>query len=615
MPLILFFLCISSGSVYAAARWERKYEEVLPLTCCTMVLTMFLFGVFGFLKLGAAVVCAACAGLYVLTALRVGKQKTGRVLLQNVFTPGFALFLAFNLMYIVCIYGKLFDCDDEFSHWGDTVRILCNLDVFGTHPAANALYPSYPPAMSLFQYFLQKLKHWQPGHPLVEWMCYYAYRVFALSLIMPMCTRIRRDWLGYGLFALGVFCLPGLFYDHYYDNILIDPFVGIASGAGICLVVWEQRKDFLYHARVLTICAVLVLAKDAGALFAVILAAMYALEQWQSEKKLRPAVLAAAAVAVPKLLWSFNIWSMQAQRIFSEKVDFSQFLNIILGRDTTYRQDIWYLFLRNLVSARTQIISLRTYFRLFLSPLAVMVLLVAAVWWIARSCAKKGDIARSTVPLVTGMVSVQMIGFTVGICAMYLFKFTEYEAYGLECFDRYYGMLFQSGWTVVLMGLMVLLKDCRPVQAVAAGLVLAGFLVAASPVTLMYEYLTGYTVRSSQSYRRTFEPLTQAILHNAGTDDHICVVGVDHSGMSAGVMRYCVQLPNVDCFSIADNIPMLTPEEWSQLLWKDYDYVALYRFNDDFQRDYGYLFENPQDLQPDTLYRVDPQQKTLVLCQ
>ena len=261
MSLILFFLCISSGSVYAAARWERKYEEVLPLTCCAMVLTMFLFGVFGFLKLGAAVVCAACAGLYVLTALRVGKQKTGRVLLQNVFTPGFALFLAFNLMYIVCIYGKLFDCDDEFSHWGDTVRILCNLDVFGTHPAANALYPSYPPAMSLFQYFLQKLNHWQPGHPLVEWMRYYAYRVVALSLIMPMCTRIRRDWLGYGLFALGVFCLPGLFYDHYYDNILIDPFVGIASGAGICLVVWEQKKDFLYRARVLTICAVLVLAK------------------------------------------------------------------------------------------------------------------------------------------------------------------------------------------------------------------------------------------------------------------------------------------------------------------------------------------------------------------
>ena len=58
-----------AGSVYAAARWERKYEEVLPLTCCAMVLTMFLFGVFGFLKLGAAVVCAALVCTVVLAKL------------------------------------------------------------------------------------------------------------------------------------------------------------------------------------------------------------------------------------------------------------------------------------------------------------------------------------------------------------------------------------------------------------------------------------------------------------------------------------------------------------------------------------------------------------------
>lgn len=615
MAVILFLLCISSGSVYAAARWNRKYEEVLPLTCCTMVLTMFLFGVFGFLKLGAAVVCAACAGLYVLAALHVGKQKNWEGFLRNVLTPGFFLYLAFNIMYVVFIYGKVFDKIDEFTHWGDTVRIMCNLDAFGTHPASNAMYASYPPAMSLFQYFLQKLRCWQPGHLLVEWMCYYAYQAFTLSFLMPLCTRGRRGLLGYGMFALGVFCLPHLFFTHYYDSILIDAFVGIVSGAGICLFVWEQKKDFLYHARILVICSILMLAKDAGALFAVILAAMYALEQWQTERKLRPAALAAAAVAAPKLLWKFNIWYNHAETVFSEKVVLSQFVDIVLGRDTTYRQTVWHSFLEAMVSPRTMIVSLRTYIQIYLPPLAVMVLLVLAVWGILRFCAKKGDVAPEKVSIVTGLLALQFVAYTVGICLMYLFKFDEMEAYALESFDRYYGIVFQSAWSVVLMGLVLMLKYWKPVKAAAAAAVLAGFLVVAAPLILMYEYFSGSAVRSSQAFRENYIPLAQSIPQYANDEDRICVVSMENIGFDALVLRYSTQLTHLGGFGIVRHAPMLTPEEWAAQLWEHYDYVALYRFDDYFLENYSSVFEDPTDLHWDTLYRVDAGQKKLIRCE
>ena len=615
MAVILFLLCISSGSVYAAARWNRKYEEVLPLTCCTMVLTMFLFGVFGFLKLGAALVCAACAGLYVLAALHVGKQKNWEAFLRNVLTPGFFLYLAFNMMYVVFIYGKVFDKIDEFTHWGDTVRIMCNLDAFGTHPASNAMYASYPPAMSLMQYFLQKLNHWQSGHLLVEWMCYYAYQAFTLSFLMPLCTRGRRGLLGYGMFALGIFCLPHLFFTHYYDCILIDAFVGIVSGAGICLFVWEPKKDFLYHARILTICSILMLAKDAGALFAVILAAMYALEQWKTEKKLRPAVLAVAAVAAPKLLWKFNIWYNHAETVFSEKVVLSQFVDIVLGRDTTYRQVVWHSFLEAMVSPRTMIVSLRTYIQIYLPPLAVMVLLVLAVWGILRFCAKKGDVAPEKVSIVTGLLALQFVAYTVGICLMYLFKFDEMEAYALESFDRYYGIVFQSAWSVVLMGLVFMLKYWKPVKAAAAAAVLAGFLVVAAPLILMYEYFSGSAVRNSQAFRESYIPLSQSIPQYADDKDYICVVSMENIGFDALALRYNTQLTHLEGFGIVRHAPMLTPEEWAQQLWERYDYVALYRFDDYFLENYGWVFEDPADLHWDTLYRVDAGQKKLIRCE
>ena len=63
MTLILFFLCLSSGSVYAAARWGRKYEELLPVTGCAIVAVLFFFGVLGLLETGFWAVCALCLGL------------------------------------------------------------------------------------------------------------------------------------------------------------------------------------------------------------------------------------------------------------------------------------------------------------------------------------------------------------------------------------------------------------------------------------------------------------------------------------------------------------------------------------------------------------------------
>lgn len=615
MAVILFFLCISSGSVYAAARWNRKYEEMLPLTCCAMVLTMFLFGVFGFLKLGAALVCAACAGLYVLAALRVGKQKNLEGFLRNVLTPGFFLYLAFNIMYVVFIYGKVFDKTDEFSHWGDTIRILCNLDAFGTHPASNAMYASYPPAMSLMQYFLQKLNCWQPGHLLTEWMCYYAYQAFTLGFLMPLCSRGRRGLLGYGMFALGVFCLPHLFFTHYYDSILIDAFVGLVSGAGICLLVWDQNKDFLYHARILAICSILVLAKDAGALFAVILAAMYALEQWKTERKLRPAVLAAAAVAAPKLLWKFNIWYNHAETVFSQKVVLSQFADIVLGRDNSYRQTVWHSFLEAMLSPRTMIVSLRTYIQLYLPPVAVMVLLVLAVWGILRFCAKKGDVAPEKVSIITGLLALQMAAYTLGLGLMYLFKFSQAEALELASFERYYSILFQSGWTVVLMGLVLMLKYWKPVQATAAAAVLAGFLTVAAPLTLMLQYFTGGTVRESQAFRNRFVPLTGLLAENANPEDRVLMVCMECSDSYPLVLRYTTQLNHFKGFCAAPYGPETDPEEWARQLWENFDYVALYRFDEDFSENFGTFFEEDGEIQFDTLYRVDAGQKKLIRCE
>ena len=96
MALILFFLCLSSGSVYAAARWGRKYEELLPVTGCALVAVLFFFGVLGQVQTGFWAVCALCAGLYLLAGFTTLRKKSWPALAKNLFTPGFLLFLLFH---------------------------------------------------------------------------------------------------------------------------------------------------------------------------------------------------------------------------------------------------------------------------------------------------------------------------------------------------------------------------------------------------------------------------------------------------------------------------------------------------------------------------------------
>ena len=61
---IVLFLILSSGGIFCAAVFGRKYEQVLPLTCSGIVAILFAFGIFGIMNIGVYAVCALCLALF-----------------------------------------------------------------------------------------------------------------------------------------------------------------------------------------------------------------------------------------------------------------------------------------------------------------------------------------------------------------------------------------------------------------------------------------------------------------------------------------------------------------------------------------------------------------------
>ena len=360
---IVFLLIISSGSLFCAARFDKKYEEILPITCIGYSLVLFLFGIFGNLTYGfyAVLVLSALmyAGCFILVVKHKDKGKEYmKQIICNIVTPGLCFFLIFFTGSSLVLRGLLAHSWDEFSHWIDIVKVMTELDDFGTNPLSYSMFKTYPPIMSLFQYLMQKvflLIHPEAGF--MEWRCYFAWQILFVAVLLPLFSNIKWEQVMKALSLAGIILLvPPIFYNEVYSKAYIDPFLAVLAGSGFsAVVVWgmERKKNILYSVYIWFITAALVLVKDAGMLFAVILAVLYILDRLickgggisNSKKGIIQEFLyvfiTMLFVAVPKLLWNYEIKCSGLENVSAKiRINYMVLLNVILGKDNSYRLDV-----------------------------------------------------------------------------------------------------------------------------------------------------------------------------------------------------------------------------------------------------------------------------------
>ena len=243
---------IEGLSLFGVSFFKLKNEYVIPITCMSMGVLLFLFGTAGFLRAGVYVLLALSAASVAISVWICARRGAWRETAGNLFTPAAVLFVAAYLIAGVINAGSLPSFGDEFSHWADIVKVMSRLDDFGTNPASLSLFQSYPPAMALFQYFFQVLYQLLsvPGG-FSEWRLIFSYHVYVAALLVPFLSvgvqetfsLIKRVVIalfraGIILLALTYFGLQAMFYALY-----IDSFVGIAAATAVVhSIVWQERE-------------------------------------------------------------------------------------------------------------------------------------------------------------------------------------------------------------------------------------------------------------------------------------------------------------------------------------------------------------------------------------
>ena len=624
IPAVLFFLVLVSPPLFGAVRRGKRFEETIALTAGGLVLLLFLCGILGILKPGVYLVLGITAAFLVLSAAEVFRKRTSGTsplkTLAPFCTPAALAFLLVYVFLLYVHYTRMAHEWDEFTHWGDVVKAMCHIDDFSTSPLSHSRFQNYVPGMALFQYLFEKIAMILPDGIFVDWRLYFAYHLLAFIFLLPFMTvRKWRFFLPAFLMILFTALSPSLLTEgNYLTTIYIDGFVGLLAGAGFAALFLEKPSR-TKTAHILVTCAVLVLAKDVGMVFAVVLGIAFLITERplarKSPKKFAGvAVLTAAAVAVPKLLWNLNVKINGATSVkFTKPIDFGVLWNVITGKETGDIARIPGMCFEKLLK---EPIGLEGTFRVSVTyPViaAVLLLLLCGLWLLWR---KKDPEAKFRRAVSFWAMIFTFILYCVGLPVIYMFKFSANTA--LPSFERYMSIVFTC-WTAMAFLLLAAWAQESPKQAAAGlGVCLAAGLLTLNPVR-MREYVTRKDIADYYNTPRFYSGLVDAMNEiAAGEEKHVWIICQETDGFEYWPIRYgirpCNAELNVGWSLSAASPPALYPgdrwtltvtaEEWREQL-KDYDYVLVYKANDSFRQDYAALFKDPGEIEDSTIFAVN----------
>ncbi len=616
----LAVLC--SLSFFVSARFNRRFEEVVPLTAMGTVAILYVFGLVGQLRAGVYAVLAMSLVLYALAGHAVVSRRAYRRFFALSLTPAFFVFVTVFIGLAFLHNGRMLLSWDEFSHWGDVVKAMYALDAFAVDPASGSYFASYPPGMALFQYFGQVV-----AGGFHESLLYVGYQAFCLALVMPFLKNLRpRNVLASLATVLVILIAPTIFNNDYYTTIYVDSALGAVFGFGLATVYVNREYDLLASAALCFGALMLVLLKDIGLYLALGLVVVVLLDVVIAKavrpdfasagrlvRSLKPALvvpLLLLAIAAGELSWKHVLAERNVEAQFSQPVVVSELADVVSGRDQTYRTETADKFLAAL---HTQPLAGGS---LPLTSGSAFGLAVAALWFLRIG---DEDKKRSGVLVVT--VLCGCVAFLGVLLLAYLFKFRPSEAVMVPSFSRYVSTYFSG--MLMLIVLRVALG-----QRTGRLILLLSFLIASAQIGTIGKLFLNSTGRSI-AVRQPYEAVVTKYRDLTGPGrNRVYVVAQNDSGYQYWVLRFSLRPNSVnENFSWSLGTPYGSQDIWTKTIradeWMDelvsrFDYVLLYQSDDQFIREFGQLFRSATGTGRDAIknggvYRVNRSERSLDL--
>lgn len=645
MYIILALLGFLSASVYFSIKGINA-DRTLPIMILGSALVTYLAGFFAGIKVGFYLVVIIAITFWILTIGSVYKDIRGRnieqkrihrsAFVEHFFTPGILFFLTFLCLSIWITYGMLAHNGDELSHWITIVKAMSLNDSFGTNLEVKGVYfRTYLPGIALIQYLMEKVYQIFYPEGFCEWICFFGCHMLCATFMLPLFSNIRNaSKQDYVLISVCLFLIPLIFYENYYSYGCSDHVLGMAI-AGTFSLIFNSRlyNDFSWSRsiNIYLLIAFMVLIKDTGMLFSIFAGILYLVEYVgqikQNGSKPRLLIIGmiiglVLSIFLPKSFWTILLKrnglyeGSNYGRINFNTKGFRSLLESILSKSQIIRNYFDALngdFIDGFGDDYLKIGNTSVY----IPVMTLLILLCSVLIIVMLKFARKEMVTYVDVVTVVGSIVVMSIFFIVGLCLAYMYNFSEYEGVNLASFRRYQSILFLglTLFTLYVVWNYSLFTDNKTRSKFIVVIVLL-LAISVPPKPIVYELARTRTM-SSQSRRAPYKNLAELIRRNTQKDDNVWVIstgdkGLDGLTMSFELMPRTINRELKDSTNIGTNKAVddmymvnMDPETLENKLKQEYDYVALFKIDEDFVEEYGVVFEDENDIQEGHLYKVD----------
>lgn len=617
--LCLIFLMLLSPSLYFCIKNDIDIVKSLPLTFFTIIIIIYLFGMIKLMRLSVYLIAIISIAFFISSIYLFIRSNKKIILLKKICQPSFVIWMLISCFLIALDHGRLLSNWDEFSHWGDVVKAMFNLNDFSTNPNSLSVAKTYLPAISLFQYFWQIIRG-----EFIEWYLYLSIHLFIITLFAPFLKNIRwKDIYKFLIAILLIIFVPIIFYEEYYTSTYVDSFVSCIFAYSMASIYFAKKYSRFEILNLSLSLSVMTLSKDIGIVFSIIcifvvlVDILYVQRNYKCKnikkiiKSTRPVFIFLGCVMFVYILWKINIYMNHLCGNPIKGINIQDILTVILGRDETYRGVV----LRNYLNTLSTGSLIHN--NLSLNIFAILMIYLLFFYLIYSRAQNKCKSRMFFCIFFLGL-----FGYIFLMFILYIYMFSEYEALRLASFARYMAIYLQAILEVIVF-IIIMDDNNRKIGRNLILLLVLTFII--SPVNNVLNYQAIKKERNDIRYKYVFASDTiKRTLKNK--KKRIYFIIQDSSGYDYWVLKY-VTRDNLSGINTGFSWSLgkkyndkdiwtkhISPKKWIKELTNNYDYVYLYKVDEGFKEKYGVLFDKKENIDDNKLYKVNVKEEKLELC-
>ncbi len=430
MGYIWMYLVLMTIAFALAIKTEKKVDFTIFLSIAGIALIEYVCGLLINLIVANIIIYILAGICLIYLTSKCIREKSIKCILNKI-TPGSILLTVIYIVTIILYKEKLVTQHNEVGAWALLVKYLRDTHELPKY-GSSMIYTGYVPLAGLWHYFVSTFfSNFSDGN------VYISSALMQYSMAIATMSFIKfKDWKESILSnLLNIFSLFMVCY-LIFTSLYIDTTLGLAFALGLIYIYNIDKLKLSDMIAFSFINLFLVLIKDSGILFSVILIILLGINEIfknrDEEKKNTKKIVIYFVVLILLIVMSRTAWGIYLDvnnlngSGDTSQVNITNVLDLITGEAPKYRYETLKNFGQYLLTGKN--------FELFGVNISIALWTLINVVVILITYIVKKD--KNILKILMGIL-VANIAFLLGTLATYLFIFAQWEAEVLSAFSRY----------------------------------------------------------------------------------------------------------------------------------------------------------------------------------